>query len=109
MGSDGYVFIREIKDEEKWKELKEEFFKYVKKYGEYIQVYEYENFLGTGKHVILVYKGDSPCCYGDDYYLVFPEFDPFLLDNDENRPEWMKEWERFKEIFGEPYKYEIWT
>ena len=124
MGSAGFIYMREIKDEKKWEELKEEFYRYVKKYAQYCQVYEYDNFLGTGKRVLIVYKGDSPCGYGDDCYYIFPEFEvddyieileacEYSEEEIRNKVEekfpWLKEWERFSDIFGPPFKYEIWT
>jgi len=131
MGSQGYVLIREIKDREKWEEIKEEFYGYIKRYSENeLQIYEYDNFIDSNKKVIVIYKGDCPSQYGSYAYLVFPEL--FDIDKEvEEYKEIMKEIyndnkkvekltkekykyyfefkDKFLKVFGKYYIYKIWT
>ncbi len=125
MGVDGRIYIREIVDKKGWELLRHDFYEYVNRHGDYIQVYEYKDFLG--KHVILVYRGDSPTSYGDDFYLVFPELSSRVgWEEDDLKAlgyegekltqklyeelPWYAEWkEKFERLFGEPYEFEVWT
>jgi len=129
MGSEGYILVREIENIELWEEKKEEFYEYIKKYGK-LNVYVYDNFMDSGKKVLIVYKGDCPADYGFDSYLVFPEL--FDIDKeieeykeillitgiDEQEVEqktkekfsyYFEFMAKFAPMFGKPFKYKIWT
>jgi len=120
MGADGRIYVREIVDEDKWERLRDEFYEYLERYGNRYQFYEYEDFLG--KHVILIYRGD----YGECFYLAFPELSYTLkwrrksfrrsgMSEEEVEEKiyqefpWFSEWDKFKDVFGPPQSFEVWT
>ena len=133
MGASGKILIREITNPERWEKVKDEFYSYINRWSDgwdILQVYEYDNFLNTGKKVLIVYKGDCPSGYGNGAYLVFPEYyfteseienfreilEASGVDKDEiekrvrQKYGWYFEFkEKFLPLLGEPFEYEIWT